>query len=75
MPKFYFDIIQIDGKVTKDTVGTELPDVEAAKEEAKRCLADMSPEAIQEDLSEVRILVRDAQGTKVTLRIAHFAEE
>jgi hypothetical protein len=56
-------------------VGTELADEEAAREEAKRCMADMAPEAIEDGLSELRILVRDANGERVALRTAYFLEE
>jgi hypothetical protein len=75
MPKYFFDIVQVDGTVTKDTVGTELADEEAAREEAKRCMADMAPEAIEEEMSEIRILVRDAAGDRVALRTAYFLDE
>jgi hypothetical protein len=75
MPIYFFDIVQVDGSVTKDTVGTNLADEEAAREEAKRCMAEMASEAIDEGLSEVRILVRDAAGKRVALRAAYFIEE
>jgi hypothetical protein len=75
MPKFYFDIVQIDGTYTKDTVGAELANPEEAQKEAKRCLAEMSRDAINEDLSEVRVEVRDAAGRRVALRTAHFAKD
>lgn len=75
MPTYYFDIIQIDGTYARDTIGTELVDVDAAKREAKRCLAEMSQEAINDDLSELRIEVRDADGHTVAFRVAHFASD
>jgi len=54
MPLFYFDIVQIDGTFRKDTVGVDLLDAPAAREEAKRCLVEMSEEAVNQDLSELR---------------------
>ncbi len=72
MPTFFFDIITIDGFATKDTVGLELPDVKTATEVAKRRLADMSRHVGDENLSELRIEVRDDAGKCVTVDIASF---
>lgn len=75
MPTFYFDIVQIDGTYTQDTVGTEFPSLKAAQEEAKRCLAEMSVEAINRVLSELCIEVRDSLGRQVARRAAYFSSE
>jgi hypothetical protein len=72
MPTYFFHIVQIDGTYVEDTVGQELPDAKAAQEEAKRCLAEMASDAINEDLSELRIDVKDAGGNRIALRSAHF---
>jgi hypothetical protein len=75
MPKYFFDIVQVDGTVTRDIVGTELADEDAAREEAKRCLADMALEAIEDEISDIRIVVRNAAGERIALRTASFREE
>ena len=70
MPMFYFDIVQIDGTFVIDSVGIDLASPEAARIEAKRCLAEMLEQAVNDDLSELRIEVRDAAGETVALRAA-----
>ena len=70
MPMFFFDIVEIDGTYREDIIGMDLPDDAAAKLEAKRCLADLTKPGVDADLSEVRVGMRDAAGSLVTLLTA-----
>ncbi len=60
MPMFFFDIVQIDGIFSEDIIGMDLADCAAAEREAKRCLADLTKEGVDADLSEVPVEVRDS---------------
>lgn len=75
MPLFYFDIIQIDGTFKKDTVGVAMADAAAAREEAKKLIAKMSENAVNQDLSELRIEVRDADDTVLSVGAAFFDDD
>ena len=46
MPRYYFDLIDQRG-LTPDEEGTELPDLNAAEEEAARALADMTKDIVR----------------------------
>lgn len=72
MPMFYFDVIEINGALRHDNVGVNCVDVAAAKAEAKSTLSTMAMEAVDKDLSELRIQVRDETGHTVSMRIVHF---
>ena len=66
MKRYYFDLR--DGNaVARDEEGVELPDIEAAQEEAARSLADMARDAIRSRTQHARgrhmaIQVRDDTG-------------
>lgn len=73
MPKFYFDIHEVDGSVTNDTIGVELEDAAQAISEAQRAFADMAQDAIQESsLSKLKVVVRDEQGTVLASHSGQF---
>jgi hypothetical protein len=59
MPRYFFDIH--DGTVIIDDVGTEFPDIEAVRVEARRILPELSPEVLptSSDHHTIRVVVRD----------------
>jgi hypothetical protein len=59
---FFFDICNGD-QLTADDEGMELPDIEAAQEEAARSLADLARDHIRRQPScRMAIEVRDSNG-------------
>ena len=60
---FYFNL-QTDGTVRKDPEGVDLPDVEAARQEATKTAREMAAEAVAtgSEASVDDILVTDAKG-------------
>ena len=75
MPQFYLDIVQIDGTFRKDTVGIAADDRADAYDQARKLLSKMSEEAIRQDLSELRVEVRDDEGNVVALRAAFYDDD
>lgn len=76
MPKFYFDIQQVDGSVTDDTIGVDLADADQAILEAQQAFADLTQDAIQEgNPSKLRIVVRDETGQVLAVRSGQFNEQ
>jgi hypothetical protein len=70
MPRYFFNVL--DGKVFEDTEGTELPDTEAAEEEAVRTAGEI----IRDDhfAGETwRLQVRDEEQ-KVILTLSFAAD-
>jgi len=62
MPRFYFDIRDQDG-VTYDDVGLELPDLEAARAEARLALGELMVESISRSgTGAIRIEIRTEDG-------------
>ena len=62
MKRYFFDMLDQD-KLILDDEGIELPNVEAAQEEAARSLADMVKEDLHnETFSNVSVQVRDSEG-------------
>ena len=62
--RYYFDLRDADG-VTRDEEGVELPDIEAALEEAALALADMARGVALDDIGsghQMAIEVRDERG-------------
>ena len=59
MTRYYFDIH--DGTVTVDDVGTECPDIEAVRAEARRVLPELAREVLppSSDHHTIRVVVRD----------------
>ncbi|GEO18838.1 DUF6894 family protein [Microvirga aerophila] len=45
MPLFYFDLRQRNGICLHDEIGTDLPDIEAARQEAVRTIASFQRDA------------------------------
>jgi hypothetical protein len=70
MRRYYFDIREGD-KVAIDEEGKELPDVEAAQEEAARSLADLARDKVGcHPFCEVSIEVRDSEGPVVEAKFS-----
>jgi len=65
MPRFYFHTE--DGRRYPDEEGTELPDVEAARTEATRILAELLKEQPRElwDTGRLRVEVTDERSRRV----------
>lgn len=69
MPLFYFDVIEVDGRVTEDMVGVELPSVVDAKKQADIALAELTAEEIMKgDNFRIRIRTRELNGDVVDFR-------
>jgi hypothetical protein len=65
MPLFFFDVLQ-DGKLSVDTEGSELPDLDAAREEAVNTIAEMSADAIPRTRGrQLSMIVRDGRGNSL----------
>lgn len=74
MPRYYFDVFS-DNTLTRDEIGLDLPDMNAAVAEARLALADMSREAIASaKLDELRILIRDGDDGPVLLTVTISTE-
>ena len=64
LSRFFFDVH--DGKVTLDQTGTELPTLDAAREEARQIVIDLaSTITLNRDAVQLRIHVRDEAGARV----------
>jgi hypothetical protein len=62
MTQYFFDICNGD-QLTADEEGMELPDIEAAQEEAARSLADLARDHIRrQPACHMAIEVRDSNG-------------
>jgi hypothetical protein len=60
MPVFFFDVLQ-DGKLSTDTEGSDLPDLDSAIEEAVKAMAEMSGDAIPGTRQrQLTMTIRDA---------------
>lgn len=70
MPRYYFDVHDKDG-VFRDEVGLELPDIDAAVAEARRALADMTKELLNNDPdpNNIHIVVHDGADGPVRLSV------
>lgn len=74
MPRYYFDVFS-ENTLTKDEIGLDLKDMNAAVAEARVALADMSREAIASaKLDELRILIRDGDSGPVLLTVTISTE-
>lgn len=74
MPRYYFDVFS-DNTLTRDEIGLDLRDMNAAVAEARLALADMSREAIASaKLDELRILIRDGDDGPVLLTVTISTE-
>jgi hypothetical protein len=62
VPKYFFDIVD-GGTYSRDDEGSELPDVEAAREEALGCLPELARSKLSSgDRRDVIVDVRDETG-------------
>lgn len=65
MAKFFFDTL-VDDTLDFDTVGVDLPDVEAAKSEAKAALTDMARDTPPRGNHMALLMkVRDETGAEI----------
>jgi hypothetical protein len=64
MPRFYFDVRQ-DGDLTPDEEGEELPDADAAEQEAALAAIHLVKELLHGPQASLAVEVRDEQGTRV----------
>jgi hypothetical protein len=64
MPRFYFDL-RLNGSLTADEDGEELPDLAAAKREAAQVAAHLTEELFKGASLEFCIDVRDDRGQTV----------
>ena len=64
VPKFFFDIH--DGELTTDDVGTDLPDLSAARDQAVTVLPDIARDELPDGDERVfQVVVRDEDGKPV----------
>jgi hypothetical protein len=54
---FYFDTA-VDGELVSDSVGTSLPDLDAARAKATEGIASMAKDAILQGAKTVEVIVR-----------------
>ena len=73
MPLFYFDVYD-NGQANVDEVGTELPDIHAARTEAVATLTSIADDRLPDDGPErdIAIDVRDADGKRIMRVSIHF---
>jgi hypothetical protein len=70
MTRYFFDIRE-DDQLAIDEEGQELPDVEAAQEEAARSLADLARDKIGcHPFCQMVIQVRDSDGPIIEAKFA-----
>lgn len=74
MPRYFFDISDGQG-VHVDDIGLDLPDMDAAIDEGRRALSEMSREALAgETTQDIEILIRDGDDGPVRLRLSVSTE-
>ncbi len=76
MPRYYFDFH--DGaEVTMDDEGTELPDMQAARDEATETLLSVAKDALPPNgkARQLSIRVRDEQGKHLLAISLGYSEE
>ena len=59
MTRFYFDHQEQDGEIRRDEVGTELPDLAAARVEAVRAAAEWIKDHVSESGTELTMVTRN----------------
>jgi hypothetical protein len=65
MPRFFFDVLELSGRITRDEIGTECTSAARARHEADRLLASIFSEAPRRISGEIKVEVRDAAGNAV----------
>jgi len=77
MPRYYFDFSDENGLVLDDE-GMEFRNLDAVREEAARCLADMAWDAARNftggPVTQMAVNVRDAEGTVLHARLSFEIE-
>jgi hypothetical protein len=76
MPRFFFDIRCADGTVIRDEAGGDFKNLDAARSDAQRGLADIIAEEIieREPLNVVAIDIRDEDDRVVSSIVSNVAE-
>lgn len=75
MPLYFFDVLEIDGRVTEDHYGVELASEEEAIRQANRTLAEMAREEMNRETDfEIRIRTKDAGGKEIACRRAKVSK-
>lgn len=73
MPRYYFDVVN-GRQVDRDLGGTELPGLDAVREEALRRLPDLTHVALPDnERRDFSVQVRDATGRPILGAIASVA--
>ena len=77
MPQYYFDLVE-NGRVLRDEDGLVLDDLEAAKGQARRALADVVREEIMDGspqtTREVAVHIRDHDAGPVILKVSYSVD-
>ena len=66
MPRYFFDIRDSDSTVT-DSVGLDLPDLEAAIREAQRALHEMATDKVSDAHTAFSLDIREGDRSLVTV--------
>ncbi|WEK03219.1 MAG: hypothetical protein P0Y65_13525 [Candidatus Devosia phytovorans] len=76
MPLFFFDVIEVDGRITEDIVGVDLPSAEAARHQSDKALAEITTEEIYKGGNfKLRIRTRDANGLEISSRQSEISSK
>jgi hypothetical protein len=69
MPRYFFDFSD-DGRVVRDEEGTELPDLDAARDEALKTLAGIARDELPDgNRREFALTIRDGGDAKLTAKL------
>ena len=69
MPMYFFDVLERDGKITRDVIGVELPSLRQALDAASRTLMDSLQENVMQHSDfTVQVIVRDELGHELGRR-------
>lgn len=75
MPLFYFDVLEVDGRVSEDHFGVDLPTEAEAVKQANATLAEMVKEEIAANVDfQIRIRIADADGREIVCRRADISK-
>lgn len=76
MPKYYFNIRQVNGTTTNETYGAELGDDDAARQEAGVAIAEMGRDmASLVGTMEFEVVVTTMDGREIARRWARFVAD
>jgi len=76
VPKYYFNVRQVNGTTTNETYGAELGDDDAARREAGVALAEMGRDmASLVGTMEFEVVVTTMDGREIARRWARFVAD